>query len=109
MIKQRESFEATFNELGIMPTWAKIVQQFTEKELVDILPEFDGWIVGDDPCTRDVLVAGKRGKLKALVKWGIGVDNVDFKACSELGIPVENTPNMFGDEVVEILLMFIMV
>ena len=107
MIKQRESFEATFNELGIMPTWAKIVQQFTEKELVDILPEFDGWIVGDDPCTRDVLVAGKRGKLKALVKWGIGVDNVDFKACSELGIPVENTPNMFGDEVADLAMSYI--
>ena len=107
MIKQKESFEANFNELGIEPTWAKIVQQFTEKELVNILPEFDGWIVGDDPCTRDVLVAGKKGKLKAIVKWGIGVDNVDFEACLELGIPVENTPNMFGDEVADLAMSYI--
>ena len=88
MIKQRDSFEETFKGLGIEPTWAKIVQQFTEPELVKILPEFDGWIVGDDPCTRSVLAAGKSGKLRAIVKWGIGIDNVDFKACSELGIPV---------------------
>jgi len=107
MIKQRDSFEETFKGLGIEPIWAKIVQQFTEPELVKILPEFDGWIVGDDPCTRDVLAAGKRGKLKAIVKWGIGVDNVDFKACSELGIPVENTPNMFGDEVADLAMSYI--
>ena len=107
MIKQRDSFEETFKSLGIEPTWAKIVQQFTESELIEILPKFDGWIVGDDPCTRDVLAAGKRGKLKAIVKWGIGVDNVDFKACSDLGIPVENTPNMFGDEVADLAMSYI--
>ena len=107
MIKQRESFEETFKSLGIEPTWAKIVQQFTERELVNILPEFDGWIVGDDPCTRSVLAAGKSGKLRAIVKWGIGIDNVDFKACSDLGIPVENTPNMFGDEVADLAMSYI--
>jgi D-3-phosphoglycerate dehydrogenase len=107
MIKQRDSFEETFKGLGIEPTWAKIVQQFTEPELVKILPEFDGWIVGDDPCTRSVLAAGKSGKLRAIVKWGIGIDNVDFKACSELGIPVENTPNMFGDEVADLAMSYI--
>ena len=107
MIKQRDSFEETFKSLGIEPTWAKIVQQFTESELIEILPKFDGWIVGDDPCTRDALAAGKSGKLKAIVKWGIGVDNVDFKACSDLGIPVENTPNMFGDEVADLAMSYI--
>ena len=30
---------------------------------------------------------------------GVGTDNVDFKAASELGIPVINTPGMFGNEV----------
>ena len=107
MIKQKDSFEETFKSLGIEPTWAKIVQQFTESELIKILPKFDGWIVGDDPCTRSVLAAGKIGKLKAIVKWGIGVDNVDFKACSDLGIPVENTPNMFGDEVADLAMSYI--
>jgi D-3-phosphoglycerate dehydrogenase len=107
MIKQRESFSITFKSLGIEPTWAKIVQQFTEEELIDILPGYDGWIVGDDPCTRSVLVSGRRGKLKAIVKWGIGVDNVDFEACADLGIPVDNTPNMFGDEVADLAMSYI--
>jgi D-3-phosphoglycerate dehydrogenase len=107
MIKQKESFKDAFSKLGIEPTWANVVQQYTEAELIKILPEFDGWIIGDDPCTRDVLLAGKKGKLRALVKWGIGVDNVDFATCSELGIPVENTPNMFGDEVADLAMAYI--
>jgi D-3-phosphoglycerate dehydrogenase len=107
MIKQKESFKDAFAKLGIEPTWANVVQQYTEAELIKILPEFDGWIIGDDPCTRDVLLAGKKGKLRALVKWGIGVDNVDFATCSELGIPVENTPNMFGDEVADLAMAYI--
>jgi D-3-phosphoglycerate dehydrogenase / 2-oxoglutarate reductase len=36
------------------------------------------------------------------VKWGIGVDNVDFAACKDLGIPVTNTPQMFGSEVADV-------
>lgn len=107
MIKQKESFKDAFSKLWIEPTWANVVQQYTEAELIKILPGFDGWIIGDDPCTRDVLLAGKKGKLRALVKWGIGVDNVDFATCSELGIPVENTPNMFGDEVADLAMAYI--
>jgi D-3-phosphoglycerate dehydrogenase len=53
------------------------------------------------------LVSGRRGKLKAIVKWGIGVDNVDFEACADLGIPVDNTPNMFGDEVADLAMSYI--
>ena len=45
MINQRQSFEEIFQSLGIEPTWAQIVQQYTEQELIQILPEFDGWIV----------------------------------------------------------------
>ena len=107
MINQRQSFEEIFQSLGIEPTWAQIVQQYTEQELIQILPQFDGWIVGDDPCTRKVLSAGTKGKLKAIVKWGIGVDNVDFKACDDLNIPVENTPHMFGDEVADLAMSYI--
>jgi len=46
-------------------------------------------------------------ELRALVKWGIGVGNVHFATCSELGIPVENTPDMFGDEVADLTMAYI--
>lgn len=81
---------------------AKVTQTLSEAELIELLPQFDGWIIGDDPATRRVFEAGKAGRLKAAVKWGIGVDNVDFAACKDLGIPIINTPNMFGGEVADV-------
>ena len=50
----------------------------------------------------------KKGKLKAAIKWGVGTDNIDFDAFKKLEIPVTNTPNMFGDEVAELAMLFIL-
>ena len=84
----------------------EVVQTLTEKELLKLVPEVDGWIIGDDPATEKVFEAGVKGKLKAAVKWGVGVDNVDFKACEKLGIPISNTPGMFGNEVADLALAY---
>src|SRR3546814_19569949 len=69
----------------------KGTQTLSQEELVELVPQYDGWIIGDDPATRRVFEAGKAGKLKAAVKWGIGVDNVDFAACKDLGIDRKST------------------
>ena len=49
-------------------TAPEMVQTLTEEQLVALVPKFDGWIMGDDPATRDAFVAGMRGALKAVVK-----------------------------------------
>lgn len=85
---------------------AQVTQTLLEDELVALLPQYDGWIIGDDPATRRVFEAGKAGRLKAAVKWGIGVDNVDFAACKDLGLPIINTPQMFGAEVADVALAY---
>lgn len=84
-----------------------VVQTLSEDELVRLVPQFDGWIIGDDPATRRVFEAGKKGLLKAAVKWGVGVDNVDFVAANDLAIPVTNTPNMFGGEVGDVAMSYV--
>jgi D-3-phosphoglycerate dehydrogenase / 2-oxoglutarate reductase len=99
MLRLMEEFRPEFAAKGIELITPNVVQTLTEDELIGILPEVDGWIIGDDPATARVFEAGKNGKLRAAVKWGVGVDNVDFKACKALGIPVANTPLMFGEEV----------
>ncbi len=86
---------------------AKVTQTLSQEELIEQLPEYDGWIIGDDPATRRVFEAAQAGKLKAAVKWGIGVDNVDFAACRDLGIPIINTPNMFGGEVADVAVGYV--
>ncbi|MBD3646461.1 MAG: phosphoglycerate dehydrogenase [Pseudomonadales bacterium] len=107
MIEVRDQIEGKWEEMGITPHYADVVQTLTEEELIENLPEYDGWIIGDDPATRDVLAAGRQGKLKVAVKWGVGVDNVDFDACRDLGIAVSNTPAMFGREVADIALGYL--
>lgn len=107
MLGMLESFVPFSAELGIDLVPAKVTQTLSETELIQLLPKYDGWIIGDDPATYKVFEAAKRGSLKAAVKWGIGVDNVDFDACKTLGIPISNTPGMFGREVADIAMGYV--
>ncbi len=99
MLRLIDEFRPVFSSKGIELITPEVVQTLTEEQLIAILPTVDGWIIGDDPATERVFEAGKNGKLRAAVKWGVGVDNVNFDACKRLGIPVANTPLMFGEEV----------
>ena len=107
MLGMLEAFVAPARELGLELVPAAVTQTLSEAELIELLPQFDGWIIGDDPATQQVFEAGQRGSLKAAVKWGIGVDNVDFKACEALGIPITNTPGMFGSEVADVAVGYV--
>lgn len=90
---------------GIELEVPEMVQQLSEDELLEIIPQFDGVIAGDDHFTAKVLE--KATKLKILAKWGIGVDAIDLAAAKKLGIPVKNTPNVFADEVSDAALGYI--
>tara|TARA_B110000459_G_scaffold191469_1_gene227611 strand:- start:36 stop:953 length:918 start_codon:yes stop_codon:yes gene_type:complete len=107
MLGMIDSFRNIFEEKGIELSTPNVVQTLSVEELKEIVPKHDGWIIGDDPATREVFEAGKLGDLKAAVKWGIGVDNVDFTACKDLEIPIINTPDMFGTEVSDIALGYV--
>lgn len=107
MLQMIDSFRHRFAEHGAEISTPDVVQTLSVDELKMLVPEHDGWIIGDDPATREVFEAGRAGKLRAAVKWGIGVDNVDFAACKDLGIPITNTPNMFGGEVADIAVGYV--
>jgi D-3-phosphoglycerate dehydrogenase len=107
MLRAIDEFRPLFAQAGLEITTPAIVQILPEAELIQLVPQFDGWIIGDDPATARVFEAGKAGKLKAAVKWGVGVDNVDFAACKRLGIPISNTPGMFGKEVGDVAVAYV--
>jgi len=69
----------------------------------------DGLIVGLPPVARELLEASPR--LMIVARHGVGYDNVDVKAATELGIVVTNTPGVNSDAVAEftygLLLAFI--
>ncbi len=107
MLRAIDRFRPLFQERGMQIGTPGVVQILTEPELLELVPQFDGWIIGDDPATARVFQAGKNGRLKAAVKWGVGIDNVDFAACKALQIPIQHTPGMFGREVADIAMSYV--
>jgi D-3-phosphoglycerate dehydrogenase len=107
MLGQFDLFVDFAAERGLRLHRAEVTQVLSEDELCAVLPDYDGWIIGDDPATRRVFETAQKGRLTAAVKWGIGVDNVDFAACKDLGIPIINTPMMFGAEVADVATAFV--
>lgn len=98
-------YEAEIRANGI-DVWVPqlIGQQFDAAEMAAMLPEAETVVAGDDDLTGEAIESGVRGRLRSIVKWGIGTDNVDKAAAARLGIPVYNTPGMFSDEVADLAL-----
>lgn len=98
-------YKSHFIEHGIEIELPYVTQKLNESELLEIIDQFDGVIAGDDEFTAKVLEKGKR--LKVIAKWGVGVDGIDIEAAKRLGIHVYNTPNVFNDEVADIVMGYI--
>lgn len=107
MIQQIENYKTLYESLDLNIVIPKFTQVMKESDLIDIIGDYDGWIIGDDPATRAVFEAGVKGKLKSAVKWGVGVDNVDFEACKDLNIPITNIPAVFGEEVSDVAIGYL--
>lgn len=71
-----------------------------EADTLKLVGDVDGYICGDDAITRKVLEKA-RPKLKVISKYGIGVDKIDVKSCTEFGIPVLFTPGVNHTTVAE--------
>ena len=106
MQRELHHYEAEFAARDIELVVPDVVQQLSEDELLKIMPEIDGVIVGDDLFTARVLEAAPR--LKILSKWGIGTDCIDKEAAARLDITVTNTPGVFGDEVADVATCFVL-
>jgi len=68
----------------------------------------DYLVVGLIPVTAETLAGA--GRLRGVLKHGVGVDNIDIAACTAAGLPVCNTPAANADAVAELAvgLMFAM-
>jgi D-3-phosphoglycerate dehydrogenase len=71
-----------------------------EGQMLGLVGEIDAFICGDDAITRRVLEKA-RPRLRVISKYGIGVDKIDVKSATELGIPVLFTPGVNHTTVAE--------
>jgi D-3-phosphoglycerate dehydrogenase len=78
----------------------------TPAELVDLVADADHVITQFAPVTGPIIDAMRRAKV--IVRYGIGVDNVDLEAARARGIPVCNVPDYCIDEVADHTLALIL-
>jgi D-3-phosphoglycerate dehydrogenase len=101
--------DLSLEEAVLRPAGVEIVS-FKEKrspaELADLVREADAVIAQFASVNAEVVAA--MSKAKAIVRYGIGYDNVDTTAARERGIPVCNIPDYCIDEVADHTLAFIL-
>ncbi|MEG1651562.1 MAG: phosphoglycerate dehydrogenase [Oscillospiraceae bacterium] len=81
-------------------------QILTKDEMIELMPDMDGIIVGVDPLDKDVLSAAK--KLRAIAKYGVGTDNIDKEYCAAHSIPVSITAGANASSVADYTFALIM-
>ena len=82
----------------------EVVEQFYEPDqLGAALREFDAVVVRSKTKVRaNHIDEAKGGKLKLIIRGGVGVDNIDVKYAEENGITVKNTPRASSKSVAEL-------
>ncbi len=82
----------------------EVVEQFyAPEELGKALRDFDVAVVRSKTKVRaNHIDEAKGGKLKLVIRGGVGVDNIDVKYAEDTGITVKNTPRASSESVAEL-------
>jgi D-3-phosphoglycerate dehydrogenase / 2-oxoglutarate reductase len=83
----------------------EVVEQFYEPEVLgEELKNFDALVVRSATKVRKPIIdkAAESGRLKLVIRGGVGVDNIDVAYATEKGIKVTNTPNASSASVAEL-------
>jgi len=90
--------EAVLEPLGAK---IKLSPSSDEKTLAAEASDSAAIMAGYAPIGEPVIAAAARGGCRAIVRYGIGYDNVDIAAAERHGIPVANVPDYCSDEVAD--------
>ena len=93
------SIEEEKDEFGKIGAELILAQVQEERELIRACREADGLLNQYAPLTRRVLE--NLPNCKVVSRYGVGVDSVDLKAATDLGIIVANVPDYCMDEVAD--------
>lgn len=83
----------------------EVVEQFYEvEELKEKVKEFDALVVRSATKVRQPIIdsASDAGRLKLVIRGGVGVDNIDVEYAKSKGITVNNTPKASSASVAEL-------
>lgn len=83
----------------------EVVEQYYEpEELKEQIKNFDVAVVRSATKIRQPIIdaALETGRLKLVIRGGVGIDNIDFEYAESKGIAVRNTPNASSASVAEL-------
>ncbi|WBW97545.1 D-2-hydroxyacid dehydrogenase [Oceanirhabdus sp. W0125-5] len=82
----------------------EVVEQYYEPEMLgEALQSFDVVVIRSKTKIRKPIIdEALKGKLKLIIRAGVGIDNIDHRYAEEKGIKVRNTPNSSSASVAEL-------
>ena len=81
-------------------------KRFSKEKLISFLGKCDVAIVGLDKINEDIL--SKVPNLKAISKYGVGLDNIDFEACKKYNVEILHTQGVNKRSVSELTLGYML-
>ena len=80
-----------------------VINHYDKGELGVVLKDFDVLVIRSaTKVTADILDKSEGGKLKLIIRAGVGIDNIDVNYAKEKGVAVKNTPNASSNSVAEL-------
>ena len=95
-IMKNAGFDVAYNDTGLA---------YTKEEFYNFTKDADGIIVGVESVDKEYIDA--HPKLKAVVKFGVGTDNIDVEYCRQKGIFVGRTVGSNARSVAETAVSFV--
>ncbi len=92
--------KALLEENGIEVIENPYGRPMTREELLAVIGDIDGVVVGVDTWNEEIFAQAP--KLRAMARFGVGVDNIDLAAAKAHGIQVTNAKGMNSNPVAEL-------
>lgn len=102
------SFEIEERVLSPLGVEIRLAPSADEQTLAAEASDSAAIMVGYAPVREAVIAAAARGGCRAIIRYGIGYDNVDIAAAERHGIPVANVPDYCSDEVADHSMAFLL-
>jgi len=84
-----------------------VQDDITPEELLEVLPAYDGMVVRSRTKVRQPLIDAATN-LKAIVRGGVGLDNIDVQYAESKGVAVMNTPAASSASVAELTVGYLL-
>lgn len=92
--------KALLEENGVEVIENPYGRPMTREELLTVVGDIDGVVVGVDTWNEEIFAHAP--KLRAMARFGVGVDNIDLAAAKAHGIQVTNAKGMNSNPVAEL-------